>query len=235
MTSRSFTVAATMGLVFFLLTFVATIPFETRGIEPSTATDDSVRALYRENAASVRAYTLLMAAGWASFLWFLAALSTRLGAAGPSLGTAIVGLGASVAVLQTFWTLATGAIAFTDLATIPDGAVVAWYTIGSQLGNVGIEVTTFFRGLFLLAVGSAARITRGLPSWLAWAALVIGALAALAGFGLATDATKAYAFVPGFASHILFYLWVGAVGGVLAWHSIKGDTGPQRAKPAPTT
>lgn len=235
MAPRSYTVAATMGLVFFLLAFVFSIPFETRGIEPSTANADSIRAHYRENAGSVRAYTLLAVAGWATFLWFLAALWTRFGPVAASLATATMGLGVGVAILQTFWAVASGAIAFADLATLPDGAVLAWYTIGAQLGNVGIELTTFFRGLFLLAAGSAFLSTRTLPAWLAWATIVLGALAAVAGFGLATDAAKAYATPPGFVSHILFYPWVGVVGGILAWRSIQGANNPEGAAPAPTT
>lgn len=229
---QSTTVSAAMGIVFFLLAIVATIPFETRGVEPQTATDDSIRDLYRADAGAVRAYTILTVAGWATFVWFVAALATRFHAGAPGLATATLGLGVGSAVLHTFAMLASGAIAFANLDEFPDGPVVAWYAIGGNMGNLAIEMGTFFRGLFLVAAGWAAARTRVLPAWFGWTAIGLGAMGALAGFGLMSETTKPYAFIPGFAGHILFYFWVAVASALLTRRSMKGQVDAPAPSPS---
>lgn len=186
---------------------VATVASDlTIGKFPDSGTPtSSLAAFYAAHHVRVAVGGIVLAWGTLLLAAFACALWDRMrrGGAHPVLGAAVL-VGAAAAVVSdlnganTYWIL--GHVS--TEADVTPAALQAWHIAGSEGGLAGGVA------ILLLAVGVAGALSRTVPRWLAWPALVLALLQ----------------MTPiGFFASLAFLLWAVVAGVVLAVRPFAGE------------
>ncbi|HQR25971.1 MAG TPA: hypothetical protein PLP61_02930 [Nocardioides sp.] len=178
--------AAASASLYFVLLFV--VPPDGPPVE--TASSDQIRSYYTENASALHASALAAAAAGPAVIVFCAAIAQLVArrAAWSFWPPAMVAGGVLIAV----WHWVTAAIEAniavqgldgTDLASVDDGVVAAWYAmtnVGHLFGDLAMSAIV----LTLASMSWGCRHSEVLPAWLSWCGLSVAAAGAVGVVGV---------------------------------------------------
>lgn len=163
--------ARASGAVFVVLAVAA---FAIAGESPKVSDSAEEVVNYLDsNRNQLIVGSLLFAIGFVFFLWFAAAVGNHLREHGEGrVAATVLVAGAAFAAVQ-FVVMALFATLAFSVAGVGDAALTkALYDLDVGLDNLDGLVA----GLFVLAASIGLRRTASIPTWLAWAGLVVAAL-----------------------------------------------------------
>ncbi|HLE96008.1 MAG TPA: hypothetical protein VI997_01450 [Candidatus Thermoplasmatota archaeon] len=190
------------GIGSFLIAIVLFVPPPPHPEPPAAPTSDEAAAWMRETRLLHDYQATVHVLGSGALAVFAWGLSERVRAGAPAAARLVLASGLAVAV---YTAIAMGLVLAADETVDQIGGTVA-------LGVYGFAwilhfQTAIFTALFAAAAGAAVLASRALPPWVAWTALLVGAVNGLA--VLVGPTPVAFVKFPAF---LAFMVWVLATG-----------------------
>lgn len=214
------------GILFVACLLAAPDPSLREGVSA-----DQIRQFYLDNQQTLGFMLILVGIGYVSFLFFSIVLQSEALRPEDRSGWAATLMLISAVLIAGFYVLGTALRALPAKAAAAGASAAVLEPVArlADTANDGlVEISTYWRGALLASAAVLILSTKVVARWIGWIAFVLSATSFAGAFSFIESPLESGLGAVGFASYLLFHLWVLIASIALVFGRRRAVTGQDR-------